>query len=208
MTPKQKYNALLAKKVIVEFGKRNIEGFYFGTKEEALAKTLEMIPEESVVSWGGSETLKEIGLIDSLKNGKYIVLDPNAAVGGQEKNKIAHLALNSDYYFMSSNAISITGELVNMDGIGNRVAALIYSPKNVIVIAGINKIEQNLELAIQRVKTLSSPIIVLGYKQTEIPTFEELLKLADEIGSQLVITERSIFKGRIQVILVGESLGY
>jgi len=208
MTPKQKYHALLAKKVIEEFKKRNIEGFYFETKEEALKKVLEMVSEESVVSWGGSITLKEIGLIDSLKNGKYKVLDPNAALGGEEKNKIAHQALNSDYYFMSSNAISATGELVNMDGIGNRVAALIFGPKNVVVIAGINKIEQNLELAIQRVKTLASPLIVLGYKQTEISTFDELLKMVDGIGSQLVITERSIFKDRIKVILVGESLGY
>jgi len=147
-------------------------------------------------------------LIDSLKNGEYNVLDPNAAIGGIEKDKIAHQALNSDYYLMSANAISATGELVNTDGIGNRVAALIYGPKNVIVIDGINKVEQNLEAAILRVKTESAPLVVLSYSKSEISSFEELLNKAQNACSQLVITTMSTFKDRIKVILVGKSLGF
>jgi len=85
MTPKQSYNSLLAQKVIKEFKSRNIQGFCFETKEEALKKVLEIIPEDSMVSWGGSSTLNEIGLIDSLKKGKYNILDPNAPQGGSEK---------------------------------------------------------------------------------------------------------------------------
>ncbi len=208
MTPKQHYNALLAEKVIREFNSHNIQGFYFETKEEALKKVLEIIPEDSVVSWGGSSTLNEIGLIDSLKKGKYNILDPNAQQGSAEKKIIAQQALNSDYYLMSANAISASGELVNIDGIGNRVAALIFGPKNVIVIAGLNKVEQNLDLAILRAKTKAASLVVLRYSKSDISSFEELLNKAQDICSQLVITTMSTFKDRIRVILIGECLGF
>lgn len=208
MTPKQRYNALLAQKLIKEFKNRNIEGFYYETKEEALKKVLEIIPKDSVVSWGGSLTLKEIGLLDSLKNGGYNILDPNAPQGAAEKDKIAHQALNSDYYLMSANAISTTGELVNIDGYGNRVASLIFGPKNVIVIAGLNKVEQNLDLAILRVKNKSAQMSVLSFTKSEPSSFEELSDKAHGICSQLVITSMSTNKDRIKVILVGECLGF
>jgi hypothetical protein len=208
MTPKQSYNALLAQKVIKELKNRNIQGFYFETKEEALKKVLEIVPRNSLVSWGGSVTLREIGLLDALKNGRYNILDASdRSKGGAEMDKIAHQALNSDYYFLSANAISASGELVNIDGIGNRVAALIYGPKNVIVIAGINKVEQNLDLAINRAKTIAASLGVLGYNKN-VSSFEELLNKAQGIGSHLVITTMSVFKERIKVILVGESLGF
>src|SRR5664280_256871 len=208
MEPKRNYNSLLAQKVIKELKSRNIQGFYFETKEEAKNKVLEIIPENSVVFWGGSVTLNEIGLIDSLKKGAYNILDPNAGAGGIEKNKIAHLALNSDYFLMSTNAISATGELVNIDGIGNRVAALIYGPKNVIVVAGINKVEQSLELAILRAKTKAASLVLLRYNKSDISSFEELTNKSQNIGSQLVITTMSTFKDRIKVTLVGECLGF
>jgi hypothetical protein len=209
MEPKRNYYALLAQKVIKELKSRNIQGFYFETKEEALKKALEIIPEDSLISWGGSSTLQEIGLLDSLKNGRYKILDASdTGKGAAELDRIAHQALNSDYYFMSSNAISATGELVNIDGIGNRVASLIYGPKNVIVIAGINKVEQNLDLAILRAKTKAASIVLLRYSKSDISSFEELLNKSQNIGSQLVITTMSAFKDRIKVILVGEFLGF
>lgn len=208
MTPKQIYNALLAGKVIKELKKRNIQGFYYETKEKAVEKVLEIIPKNSVISWGGSATLTEIGLIDLLKNGEYNVLDAHAGKDAAEMDKIAHQALNVDYYIMSANAISASGELVNADGIGNRTAALIYGPKNVIVIVGINKVEQNLDAAVLRVKTESAPLTVLKYNKSEIASFEELLDKAEIACSQLVITNMSTFKDRIKVIIIGESLGF
>ena len=209
MKPLQSYNALLAQKVIKELKKRNIEGFYVETKEEALKKVFEIVPGNSTVSWGGSETLHEIGLLDALKNGSYNVLDASdRSKGAAEMDRIAHLALNSDYYFLSANAVAATGELVNIDGIGNRVAALIYGPKNIIVIAGINKVEQNLEMAINRAKTRAASLVVLSYNGNETDSFEELINKAQSSGSNLVITMMSVFKDRIKVILVGESLGF
>ena len=167
------------------------------------------IPKDSLVSWGGSSTLQEIGLLDSLKNGGYNILDASSTgKGAAELDRIAHQALNSDYYFMSSNAISAMGELVNIDGIGNRVASLIYGPKNVIVIAGINKVEQNLDLAILRAKTKAASLVLIRNNKSDISSFEELTNKSQNIGSQLVITSMSAFKDRIKVILVGECLGF
>lgn len=208
MTPKQVYNALLAEKVINGLQNRNIQGFYYETKEEAVKKVLDIIPKNSMVSWGGSATLNEIGLLELLKKGEYNVLDPRSGKSGAEMNSIAHQGLNADYFLMSANAISASGELVNADGIGNRTAALIYGPKNVIVLAGLNKVEQNLDAAILRVKTESAPLSVLVYDKGEIKTFDELIDKANSACGQLVITARSTIKDRIKVILIGEILGF
>jgi hypothetical protein len=207
MKPTECYNALLAQQLIGEFKKRNMEGFYCETKEAALKKVLAMIPKDSMVSCGGSATLHEIGLPVALKNGGYNFLDPNDGQGAMAKDKIAHQALSADYYLMSSNAISVTGELVNIDGYGNRVASLIFGPKNVIVIAGLNKIEPNLDAAILRAKSYAAPVTMLIFKQ-DYPSFGELSNAAEGACSQLVITSMSMTKGRIKVILVGECLGF
>lgn len=204
--PKESYNALLAQKLIEEFEKRNIEGFYCKSKEEALKKVLEMIPKDSLVSWGGSLTLYEIGLKDALKNEGYNFIDPAEPQGSKEKEKAARQALLADYFLMSSNAIAATGELVNIDGIGNRVAALCFGPKNVIIVAGLNKVEPNLDAAVLRVKDYSAKMTMMLYKQ-DYSSYEELSEAAEGGCSQLVITNKSMFKGRIKVILVGENLG-
>jgi L-lactate utilization protein LutB len=207
MERKECYNALLAQKLMVELKKRNMEGFYCETKDDALRKVLEIIPKDSMVSCGGSATLNEIGVQIALKNEGYNFLDPNDAQGGLAMDKVAHEALGADYFLMSSNAISATGELVNIDGYGNRVAALIFGPKNVIVIAGINKVEPNLDAAILRAKNYAAQNTLLIFKKDYI-SFDELSKVAEDACSQLVITSMSMTKGRIKVILVGESLGF
>jgi len=208
LTPWQTYNSLLAEKVIKELKNRNIQGFYFSTREEAVSKVLEIIPKNSVVSWGGSATLHETGLIDALKKGDYAIIDPRAGKNAAEMDKLARQALNCDYFLMSANAIAASGELVNMDGIGNRVAAQAYGPRHVIVVAGINKVEQNLDAAVLRAKTVAAPLCVLPYSKDGFSTFEELLDKARDAASHLVITSRSAFKERITVILVGETLGF
>ncbi len=207
MEPREVYNALLAQKLIEEFEKRNMEGFYCATKEEALKKVLELIPQGSLVSCGGSATLNEMGVQVALNQGGYNFLDPNAVQGGKAKQEVAHQALSADYYLMSSNAISAAGELVNLDGIGNRVAALAFGPKNVIVIAGLNKVAPNLDAAILRAKTYAAPLTLLIFKR-DYASWDELSKAAEGAYSHLVVTGMSTTKGRIKVILVGESLGF
>lgn len=134
-------------------------------------------------------------------------MDPDDAQGGTAKDKVAHQALGADYFLMSSNAISAVGELVNIDGYGNRVASLIFGPKNVIVVAGLNKVVPNLETAILRAKNYAAPLTMLIFKQ-DYPSFDELSRAAEGGCSQLVITSFSMTRGRIKVVLVGESLGF
>jgi hypothetical protein len=207
LNPKTCYNSLLAQKVIEGLDKRNIEGVYCETREEAVKKALEMIPKDSLVSCGGSATLREIGLGTALKNEGYNFLDPAEPEGAKAKDEAAHQALRADYFLMSSNAIAQTGELVNIDGYGNRVAALIFGPKHVIVIAGINKVEPNLDVAIFRAKNYAAAQTCLIFKQ-EYASLDELAKVAEEANSHLVVTSKQAIRGRIKVILVGESLGY
>lgn len=201
------YNTLLAEKLIEELKKRNMEGFYCKTKEDAVKKVLEMIPKDSMVSCGGSATIHEIGLKVVLKNEGYNFLDPDDVQGAAAKDEVAHQALGADYYLMSSNAISATGQLVNIDGYGNRVASLIFGPKNVIVIAGLNKVEPNLDAAILRAKNYAAQKTLLIFKR-DYSSYDELSKVAEAACSQLVITSMSMTKDRIKVILVGECLGF
>ena len=207
MTLKQNYNALLSQKLIEEFQKRNLEGYYCETKDDALKTTLELLPKNAVISCGGSATLDEIGLIAALKNGAYHFLDPRSGTDAKEMDDLAHQALNADYFLMGTNAITENGELVNADGYGNRVSALIFGPKNVIIIAGLNKVEPDLDSAILRVKKTAARMIILRFSKDD-PTFDGVDNAAKESISQLVITSKSTVKGRIKVILVGENLGF
>lgn len=207
MNVKECYNRLLARKLVEELAKRNLEGYYCENKEQALAQALKIIPEDSFVACGGSVTLDEIGLRTALKHGRYNFLDPKDAQGVSAMQEAARAALSADYFLMSVNAITETGELVSADGIGNRVAALIFGPKHVIVIAGLNKVEPNLEAAVLRVKNRAAQMGCMAYKQ-DYPSFDDLAKAAADSCSQLVIISKSVFKGRIKVILVGEDLGW
>ena len=201
------YNGLLAQKLIEEFELRNFEGFYCETKEQAKQTILDMISPSALVSCGGSQTIQQIGLRDALHQGEYNFLDPLAVQGSGAMDEIAHRALQADYFIMGANAITEAGELVNMDGYGNRVASLIFGPKQVIVVAGLNKVEPTLEAAILRVKTYAARMVLLLFNQA-YSSFAELDQAAQTAGSHLVVTNRAPVKGRIKVILVGESLGF
>ncbi len=163
------------------------------------------------VSWGGSETLKEIGLLDELKNSDYILYDRHSVNTPEEKVLMYSKIVTSDYFFMSSNAITLDGQLVNIDRNGNRVACLITGPKNVIIIAGMNKIVTDVDAGIERVRNMASPpnAIRAGFKPpcTELGKCTNCL-VEDCICCEIVITRKSVITGRIKVILVGEVLGY
>ena len=211
MTPVQKYNRLLAERTIEGLRKRNMDGFYAETKEEAIKLALSLIPEKSTVSWGGSATLNETRILNELKNGDYKCLDRDAAATQEEKDEIAHKALNADYYLMSTNAMTISGELINIDGNGNRVAALIYGPKNVLVIAGINKICDTYEAALSRARSKASiPNVIRFDCNTGCRKAGKCVDClsVETVCCQFVHTRFSKVKDRIRVIIVGENLGF
>lgn len=211
MTPKEMYNEINAKKIIENLEKRNMQGFFVKTKEEALQKALELIPNKSTICWGGSQSIIQIGLVDALSNGDYQVFDRAKANNQEEIDEIYRKAFTSDFYLASTNAITLDGKIVNIDGTGNRVAAMIYGPKNVILIVGINKISKDEASAIDRVKNYASPINAMRLDRNTPCTIKgncyDCLS-GDTICCVTTIQRYSRFKDRIKVILVGEELGY
>ena len=211
MTPHEEYKSITAKNLIENLEKRNMEGYYAPTKEEAVKKVISLLDDNSSISWGGSVTLSELNLNDELKKGSYSLIDRSTAKSSDEIKEMYHKALNCDYFLMSANAITKDGILINIDGTGNRVAALIYGPENVIVVAGINKIVSDIESGYKRIKDIActTNAIRLDRKTPCHKTGKCNDCLSpDCMCNQIVVTRRSGIKGRIKVIIVGESLGY
>ena len=211
MSIKKDYYKNLANTVLKGFQKRFIEGHYCETIEEARELTLSFVSEGSNVSFGGSVTLDETGVLAELRAREDITLYDRATASTSEENKkIMHDALSCDYYFMSSNAITVDGELVNIDGNGNRVAALIYGPDHVIILAGMNKIVKNVEEGISRTRNVASPQNCLRLDKDTPCKVNGVCGncLKDTICDQIVITRASRVPNRIKVILVGEELGF
>lgn len=211
MSPKKVYYENLADSIIEKFNKRGIEGYYCENAEEALLTAKRFLTPGCSISWGGSETLNEIGLFEELKASDYILYDRMTAKTPEEKSIMYSKIVTADYYFMSSNAITLDGQLVNIDGNGNRVACLITGPKNVIIIAGMNKIVTDVNTGIDRVRNMASPpnTVRIGAKTpcAELGRCANCL-VDDCICCEIVITRKSKISGRIKVILVGEELGY
>lgn len=211
-TPTQLRSEAACKTVLKNLERRGFEAFYCSDKPAALDKALELISEDDVVSWGGSVTIQEIGLLDVMRSGRYKVIDRDTAETPVQRTELMRKALLCDTFLMSSNAVSEDGQLVNIDGTGNRVAAMVYGPKSVIVIAGINKIVKTQDDALARVRMLAAPINVQRFPQLKTPCMETGLcadcNAPDCICNYILTTRRCKPKGKIKVILVGESLGY
>lgn len=212
MNPKEIYYEKLANTVIDNLKKRQMEGYYCKTSKEALELATSFLTSNSTVSFGGSMTLDETGLLALLRQKEDIqLLDRSTATGPEAVNEIYAKAFTSDTYFMSTNAITIEGELLNIDGNGNRVAALIWGPKQVVILAGMNKVCSNLEDAYRRVKNIAAPPNTIRLNRKTPCTISgkcENCFSPECICSQTVITRRTSIPGRIKIILIGESLGY
>ena len=208
MTPRQQHYETLADTIIKNLKKRRMEGCYCATAAEAKEKVLSYLADGCSVSFGGSMTLEEAGILDALRGMPNIrLIDRSKASSPDEIRQMYHDALSADYYLMSTNAVTIEGELVNVDGHGNRVAALIYGPEQVIVVAGMNKVASNVEDAIRRIHTVASPMNCRRLSRNTpcaaTGVCADCLS-PDSICSQTVITRRSGVENRIRVILVGK----
>ena len=135
MTPKQLAFQSAAESIIKNLEKRNMEGYFFETGAECVKAITDLIEEDSQISWGGSESIKECGLLDARKKGNYTLIDRLTAKSPEESRELYVKAALSDYYLMSTNAITMDGELINIDGNGNRVACLTHGPKHIIIVA-------------------------------------------------------------------------
>ncbi len=200
--------------LIKNFQRRGIDGAYFATCAEAVEDICAAIPVGALVGLGGSETLIESGLLDALRKMDIRLLDRyKPEVSRAEVDEMRRQGLLADIFLMSSNAVSADGRLVNIDGTGNRVAALVFGPKKVVVLAGMNKVTADLETAVSRARNSAAaanslrvgadtPCAHSGFCQ------DPHCHPPQRICCQLVITEGGMVPGRIRVVLVGESLGY
>lgn len=212
MTPKQQAYQTLANTIIKNFKKRNMEAFYCDTKEKATKLALELMKAGGSVGMGGAESVKECGLLDAVKNADFLhFIDRSLATTDEERRAVFLETMAADYFLMSSNAITIDGELVNIDGNANRLACLLHGPRQVIIVAGMNKIVDDVEAGIQRVGTHAAPpnAARLGTR-TPCAALGHCGDCHSEdcMCCQIVITRHSRHKGRIKVILVGEELGF
>lgn len=210
MTPKKISYGNTAKTIIKELEKRSMEGYYCETKEQAAEQVLSLIEAGSTVASGGSMTLEESGVLPAVREGSYTYIDRMTARTEEERREVYARTVMADTYLMSSNAITLDGQLINIDGNGNRVACLITGPKQVIVVAGMNKVVGTVEEGISRVHNMAAPpnSVRLGLKTPCSQTGKCADCLSpDCICQQTVITRKSK-NGRIKVVLVGEELGF
>jgi len=203
-----------AEQIIKQLQRKFIDGYYYETATEAVDKVCSMIPDNALIGLGGSMTLIQTGLIESLRSLEVRLLDRfREGVTVEEVDAMRIEGMHSDVYLMSTNAITLDGKLVNMDGMGNRVAALISGPKKVIIVAGMNKVVPAVTDAITRIKTIAAPINAVRVKRNTPCAVtgvchDENCVPPNRICSQLVITESSAEKSRITVILIGEEYGF
>lgn len=212
MTPKQQAYKTLGTTMIKNFAKRNIEAFYCETKDDAVKLAMDMMKNGGTVGMGGSETVKEAGLLDAVKNTDNLhFIDRMLATTPEERKAVFLETMAADYFLMSSNAVTIDGELINIDGNSNRLACLLHGPEHVIMLIGMNKVVDDVDSGIQRVGTYAAPpnAARLGTR-TPCAALGHCGDCHSEdcMCCQIVITRHSRHKGRIKVILIGEELGF
>ncbi len=196
--------------ILKNLTKRGFNAYFCHTKQEAAHQALSLLSEGDVVTWGGTMTLFELELDKQLKQGNYTVID-RADFPADQRNEVYRKAFFADAYFTSANAISENGEIVNVDGTANRVAAICYGPEKVIMIIGKNKIVKDLGSAIKRAREVAAP---KNANRFEISTpCKKTGNCADclcpdTICAQFLITRFCKPQGRINVILVDEELGF
>lgn len=211
MSFKKESYALQAESLIRRFNRRGMEACYCEDSKAAVEKVLSLIPDGSSVTWGGSATLSEAGILEALQNGSYELIDRASAKSPEEARSLYGKIVCADYFLMSTNAFTSDGELVNIDGNGNRVACLISGPAHVIVVTGMNKLTKTVQEAVDRVQTCATPpnCLRLNLNTPCASTgFCADCQSPDSICCQIVITRRSRQPGRITVVMVGEELGF
>lgn len=197
--------------IIKNLAQRNIEAFYYEDSRAMVEDILRKIPAGSSITWGGAESIVECGLMDAIHNGSYILLDRAAAKTPEEKREFYGKAVMADIFLMSTNAITYNGELINIDGNGNRLACLMQGPKEVFIIVGMNKFVSSIEEGIHRIENIAAPANVQRlHKDTPCYTLGRCAHCFSQnsICSHTVITRRSSHPGRIKLFMVPENLGY
>ena len=201
-------NELLAQKVIKGLESRNMKGYYAASREEALKLALSLIPEGSSATMGGGVSVAEIGLVKALKEGNYNFIDRNEIA---DKRAAMLAAYDADVYLASTNAMTDDGILVNIDGNANRVSAMCYGPKKLVLIVGMNKVCPDLDAAMKRARSVAATANAQRFGLSTPCSRTGACadcKSIDTICCQFLITRFNRHKDRVHVILVNDSLGF
>ena len=193
--------------LVDSLNKRNMDGYFVADRDEAVKKALELIPQNSSVGFGGSVTLEQIGILDVLRERKDIeLLDRTKLNDPKQLHELYRKIFSCDVFLSSSNAITEKGQIVNVDGRGNRVAAITFGPKKVIIIVGKNKITSDLDAAVERIRKVACPLNVKRLKELakSSPVASTIEITEERIWGQVSIIERQLDKDRIHVIIVNE----
>ncbi len=200
----------MADHVIEGLKKRNMEGYYCATKEEVADLIMGMLEPGSKVTCGGSRSISDLGLMEKIKGGEYTVIDYPMHEKEIAGNPIYQNVVGADYFLMGTNAITVNGELINVDGASNRVGCLVHGPKHVIVIAGLNKLVKTVEDGYNRIQTQICPIIADATNRKTpcgVAGFCTDCHSPECMCCNIVITRHSRYNGRIKVVIVGEHVG-
>ncbi|MDY3206526.1 lactate utilization protein [Clostridium baratii] len=205
-------NELKIERTIKALEENNMNGYYARTREDLIDKIKELVDEGAMVTCGGSETLFKTGVIDYLRSGRYDFLDRyKEGITREEVTEIFRQAFLADAYFVSSNAITEDGEIYNVDGNGNRVAAMLFGPDKVIIICGVNKIVKDLDAAIKRNRELAAPMNTKRLnKKTPCAKVGYCMdcRSPERICNEYTLIKRQRDKDRIHVIFLNENLGF
>lgn len=210
-------------KVIQNLKRNKMDAYYCDTKEDACALVKTLVHKCDVISSGGSVTLKQTGVYDIITSSDYNYLDRSRpGISREEVEEVYRKTFGADAFFTSTNAVTENGELYNVDGNSNRVAAILYGPKSVVVVCGINKIVKNIDEAVKRVKTKAAPPNTVRLNiDTYCSKTGECVSLKNEnaelcsgcnsdgrICCNYVVCAQQRHVGRIKVIIIGEEYGY
>src|SRR5574344_1046348 len=212
MKPKELRNKKLAQKLTEKLEARHYEVHYSENKVDIINKIKQIIPEKSSISWGGSMTIRDLGITKILKEGDYEIYDRDEVSTEEDKLRIYRKAFECDYYLTSVNAISEDGLIVNIDGNGNRVAAITWGPKRVIMVISLSKVCQDVDAAIKRARSTAAPINMARFNLPHTPCKVDGLchdcLSADSICNYVSIQRMSHPAHRHIVLLTNEILGY
>ncbi len=207
--PKGKYYEKRAQVLVKNLRSRNFEAYYCADKASALKKALELIPEGASVGWGGAMSAQQIGLMDGVRAGAYQAIDREQAAP-EDRPKVMKQCLLADVFITGANALSLDGQMVNIDGTGNRLAAIAYGPESIVVITGMNKVADTLEDAVRRARTVAAPMNKQRFDSDtpcQVTGACANCKGDSCICNQILITRNCRPAGRIKFVIVGEDLG-
>ena len=207
----KKYYEKRGQVLVKNLKNRHFDAYYCPDAASALAKALELIPEGASVGWGGALSAQQIGLIDAVKAGNYAAIDRDAAKTPEERTQALKQCLSANVFLCGANALSLDGQMVDIGGTGNRVAAISYGPDMILVIAGMNKVCDTLDDAMTRARTVAAPMNKQRFPfktPCEVTGTCADCKSEESICNQILVTRNCRPAGRIKFVLVGEELGF